>query len=261
MKVGLIGCGNIGEFLLQSINIENLLSGAEIISVFSRRSEVADRIAKKYNTTAYGDMESFLNSGIDTVVEAATVEAVREYGLKILESGADLIVSSIGAMADNSFLEAVQEVCDEKNVTVLLPPGAVGGLDLLKSAKAMGELESVSLTTRKPPTALPTGEVLEAEMTLFAGPASEAIKKFPKNINVAIALSLAGLGPDRTDVKIIADPNASKNSHTIEAKGSFGSFKVEIENNPMPNNPKTSFLAALSVLSILQNKDRSVQIG
>lgn len=128
MRLGLIGCGNIGEFLLQSINIGNHLPGVKITSVFSRRSEVASRVAEKYNAAAYGEIEDFLKSGIDTVVEAATIKAVQEYGVKVLESGSDLVVSSIGAMADNLFLEKVQEVCDKKSVAVYLPSGAVGGL-------------------------------------------------------------------------------------------------------------------------------------
>ncbi len=261
MKLGLIGCGNIGEFLLQAINIDGLLPEGEIISVFSRREEVAARVAQKFDAKSYGDIDSFLNSGIDTVIEAATVEAAQQYGLKVLENGLDLILSSIGAMADGEYVERVQKICRSKNVTMSLPSGAVGGLDILKSAKAMDGLDSVSITTRKPPTALPADQTLEEERILFEGPASEAIKKFPRNINVAIVLSLAGLGPDKTSVKIIADPNVSKNIHLIEAAGSFGTLKLEIENNPMPNNPKTSFLAALSVLAALQNKGQSVRVG
>lgn len=261
MKLGLIGCGNIGEFLLQAINMDGLLPGARITSVFSRREAVAARVAEKYNTTSYQDIDTFLHSRVDAVIEAATIEAVQDYGLKVLESGADLIVSSIGAMADPKFIENVQEICRKNNVTVSLPSGAVGGLDILKSAKSMNGLDSVTITTRKPPGALPTGETLAEEKVLFEGSASEAIKKFPRNINVAIVLSLAGLGPDQTSVKIIADPNVSKNTHVIEAGGSFGTLKLEVENNPMPNNPKTSFLAALSVLSTLQNKECLVQVG
>lgn len=117
------------------------------------------------------------------------------------------------------------------------------------------------MTTRKPPTALPTGEIVEGEKVLFEGSASDAIKQFPRNINVAIVLSLAGLGPEKTKVKIIADPAVVQNRHLVEAEGSFGNFKLNIENNPMPTNPKTSFLAALSVLSTLQNKGQSLQIG
>jgi aspartate dehydrogenase len=102
---------------------------------------------------------------------------------------------------------------------------------------------------------------LGKETVLFEGSAAEAIKKFPRNINVAIVLSLAGLGVENTKVTIIADPNIVKNNHLIEAWGSFGKLKLEIENDPMPNNPKTSYLAALSILATLQNKERIVQIG
>ncbi len=261
MKLGLIGCGNIGEFLLKAINKDGLLPEGKINSVFSRREEVAVKVAQKFNAKTYGDIDSFLNSDIDVVIEVATIEAAQEYALKVLESRKDLILSSIGVLADEGFLEDVQEICRKNNVTASVPSGAIGGLDILKSAKSMDGLDAVSLTTRKPPTALPDNQTLRGEKVLFEGLASEAIKKFPRNINVAIVLSLAGLGPDRTSVKIIADPNISKNMHLIEAAGSFGTLKLEVENNPMPDNPKTSFLAALSVLAMLQNKEHVVQVG
>jgi aspartate dehydrogenase len=96
---------------------------------------------------------------------------------------------------------------------------------------------------------------------MFEGTASDAIELFPKNINVSIILSLAGLGTEHTHVKIISDPEVEKNNHIIEATGSFGKLSLQVENNPMPNNPKTSYLAALSILSTLKNKDASILVG
>ncbi|PGS50938.1 aspartate dehydrogenase [Bacillus sp. AFS041924] len=260
MKLGLIGCGNIGQFLLQAINKDGMLPGGKIVSIYTRCEESAVQLAKDFETESYTDVEALLHSDVDLVIEAATVEAAEMYAIKVLESGKDLLLSSIGVMADSSFEDRVREVCIRKGVNVYLPSGAIGGLDILKSAKAVNGLNAVSITTRKPPGAL-SGEALEKEMVLFEGSAAEAIKLYPRNINVAIVLSLAGLGSNKTKVKIIADPSVIKNSHTIEASGAFGKLKLEIENDPMPNNPKTSYLAALSVLAKLQNKDNYVQVG
>ncbi|MEH7347225.1 aspartate dehydrogenase [Gottfriedia acidiceleris] len=260
MKLGLIGCGNIGQFLLQAINKDGMLPGGKIVSIYTRCEESGVQLAKEFETEAYQSVEALLLSDIDLVIEAATVEAAKEYAIKVLEGGKDLLLSSIGVMADVAFEERIREVCSRYAVNVLLPSGAIGGLDILKSAKAVNGLETVSITTRKPPGAL-SKEVLDKETILFEGSAAEAIKLYPRNINVAIVLSLAGLGANNTKVKIIADPIAIKNSHLIEASGAFGKLKLEIENDPMPNNPKTSYLAALSVLAKLQNKDKYVQVG
>ncbi|MFP3887632.1 aspartate dehydrogenase [Priestia filamentosa] len=261
MKLGLIGCGNIGKFLLQAINKDELLPGGKIGSIYTRRKESSSQLAKEFDAEFYGDIESFLTSDIDLVIEVATIEAAEEYALKALKAGKDLLLSSVGVMADATFEEKARELCRKNKVRVLLPSGAIGGLDILKSAKAVNGLKSVSLTTRKPPSALREAVSLEKETVLFEGSAAEAIKQFPRNINVAIVLSLAGLGVENTKVTIIADPNVVKNNHLIEAWGSFGNFKLEIENDPMPNNPKTSYLASLSILATLQNKERTVQIG
>ncbi|MFB6802629.1 aspartate dehydrogenase [Peribacillus butanolivorans] len=261
MKLGLIGCGNIGKFLLQAINKDGLLPGGKIVSIYARREEIATQLVEEFGTQSYSDVDSLLNSDVDLVIEAATIEAAEEYALKVIKSGKNLLLSSIGVMADAAYEDNIKRLCQKNNVNIFLPSGAIGGLDVLKSAKAVNGLESVCITTRKPPSALPAGSSLEEETVLFEGSAAEAIKQFPRNINVAIVLSLAGLGSEKTKVKIIADPYVLKNIHLIEASGSFGKLKLEVENDPMPNNPKTSYLAALSVLATLQNKEKSVQIG
>lgn len=99
------------------------------------------------------------------------------------------------------------------------------------------------------------------EGVIFEGSAFEDIGKFPKNINVALVLSIAGIGAHQTNVRIIADPSAVRNTYTIEAEGDFGRMRLEIENNPMPANPKTSLLAAFSILAVLQNRDNALKIG
>jgi aspartate dehydrogenase len=260
MRIGLIGGGTIGKFLLQSINIEGLLSGGKIVGIYTRNQQAAGDLATEFAVENYSDIQSLIQSNIDLVVEAATIQVVKDYATAILASGKDLVLSSIGALADVDFFQNLERICQESSTKIYLPSGAIGGLDVLKAAKSIGELESVSITTRKPPQALP-GAPADQEKVMFEGSAAEAIELFPKNINVSIILSLAGLGPEQTGVKIISDPAVRKNSHSIEATGSFGTLLLKVENDPMPNNPKTSYLAALSVLSALKNKDAVIKMG
>ncbi|MDQ0201937.1 aspartate dehydrogenase [Neobacillus ginsengisoli] len=260
MRIGLIGGGNIGKFLLQSINMDGLLPNSKIVGLYTRNELSAKQLAEQFKAECYLTIQSLIQSNVDVIIEAATVQVAKEIAAHVLKSGKDLVLSSVGALADLNFYQSLEEICIEKGTKIYLPSGAIGGLDIIKAAKSIGELESVSIITRKPPRALP-GAPTNLEHVMFEGSAADAIELFPKNINVSIILSLAGLGPENTNVKIISDPGIEKNSHIIEATGSFGKLSLHVENNPMPNNPKTSYLAALSVLSSLKNKDASILVG
>ncbi|MXQ55730.1 aspartate dehydrogenase [Shimazuella alba] len=260
MKIGLIGTGNIGQYILRSVNLERVIPKAEVAAVYTRVKPKRDAISVPYKTKLYDDFDQFIKEDLDLVIEAATIQAVEAYAARILESKKNLLLVSVGALADADFLTELKQLCDDTNTSIYLPSGAIGGLDILKAAKSVGELNSVSITTRKPPKAL-LEETVDEEVILFEGTAKDAISKFPKNINVAIVLSLAGLGVDNTKVRIIADPYVGKNNHTIEATGSFGKMTLTVENDPMPSNPKTSYLAAISVISTLKNLYNCVHIG
>ncbi|MGG1664031.1 aspartate dehydrogenase [Brevibacillus sp. NRS-1366] len=260
MKIGIIGGGNVARFLLKSINVDRRLPNCSVESVFLRRPEVASEWECDYGTRIYTDLDAFLSSGIDIVVEAATVQAVREYAEQVIARRKDLVIISVGALVDQELYQRLNELCRQLGTRILLPSGAIGGLDVIRSAMAMQQLDEVSLTTRKPPQSL-LGRMVEQEEVVFEGSATEAISRFPQNINVSIVLSLAGLGCDKTRVKIVADPRVTKNIHSIEAIGSFGQLCVKLENNPMPENPKTSHLAALSVLSTLKKQTERILIG
>lgn len=260
MKIGIIGGGTVATFLIKSINVDQKLPGSLVESVYLRKPEVADEWERTYGTRAFTDMEAFLSSGIDIVVEAATVEAVRDYAELVISKRKELVVISVGALVDPELYGRLNELCRQLGTKIYLPSGAIGGLDVIHSAMTLGQLDEVSLTTRKPAASL-LGRQVEVEEVVFSGTATEAISKFPKNINVAIVLSLAGLGCDQTSVTIVADPEATKNTHCIEAVGSFGKMSIRLENDPMPDNPKTSYLAALSVLSTLKKQTERITIG
>ena len=252
MNIGLIGAGAIGRFLLNHTKSQDTL---HISSILVRDEEKYRYLVDEYDVELYTNLNDFLKSNIDIVVEAANVEVVKQY-LKDVLKIKDMMVISIGAFSDTSLLEDVKE----SHHKLYLPSGAVGGLDLIQNVNTLEHLSSVTLTTTKPAASLLDDEVSEPTV-VFEGVAKDAIDKFPKNMNVSIILSLAGLGIDETKVRLIADPNATKNTHHVKIEGEFGEAAIEIKNNPLKENPKTSALAALSVLSTLERIENNIIIG
>ena len=262
MKIGLIGCGSIGEFLLEQLNKNKQFLNYEISAVFDARKKSTrklEKLSQIYKFEVFEDLKAFLNSNIDIVVECANIQVVKKYATQIIQQK-DLVLISVGALAEQSLYEELQSVSKLSGMKVYLPAGAIGGLELIKAANIMKGLHAVSLISRKPLAAL-SDESLVEETVLFEGSAKDAIEKFPANANVAITLSLAGLGIEKTQVKIIADPAVMKNNHTIQVQGDFGEATFTIENNPSPTNSKTSHLTALSILSTLQSLDKQITIG
>lgn len=262
MRIGLVGCGSIGRFLLEKINREKVLKNTEIVAVFDERSKSIkkiEKLASQFEFDFYRELDDFAKAPLDLIVECANIQAVKDYALTIVKEK-DLLVISIGALADESFLDELVKASKTGHRKVYLPTGAIGGLDLIKAANSLGGLEQVSLVSRKPANALENSN-LTTEKTLFEGRAKEAIEKFPENANVAIAISLAGIGIKETTVQIIADPFIKQNIHTIHLEGEFGKAELSIQNNPSPDNPNTSYLTALSILSAIQSIDDQIVIG
>ena len=255
MKIGLIGAGAIGQYLLKYINGKHH-EKMEITSVLIRDFDKYAHLKKDYRVNLYTDINEFIDSEIDIIVEAANVSVAVDLLPKIIKRK-EVMLISVGALANQETLKLVEQ---SDNRTLHLPSGAIGGLDLIQNAKGLGNLDSVSLTTRKPALSL-IDELPDKEMIVFEGPANEAIDKYPKNMNVSIVLSLAGLGMGHTKVTLIADPNVDKNIHTIHATGNFGEMELTVKNVPLLENPKTSSLAALSVFSTLERLAKKVKIG
>src|SRR5699024_601368 len=255
MKIGLIGAGAIGQYLLKYINGKHH-EKMEITSVLVQDFDKYAHLQKEYRVKLYTDLDEFIDSEIDIIVEAANVSVAVDLLPKIIKRK-EVMLISVGALANQETLKLVGQ---SDNRTLHLPSGAIGGLDLIQNAKGLGILDSVSLTTRKPALSL-IDELPDKEMIVFEGPASEAIDKYPKNMNVSIVLSLAGLGMEHTKVTLIADPNVDKNIHTIHATGNFGEMELTVKNVPLLENPKTSSLDALSVFSTLERLAEKVKIG
>jgi len=257
LNIGLIGGGAIATFLLEEIHQKNI-KNVYIRSVLVRDVQKYAHL-EEYGVTLYADAHEFADSNIDFVVEASTVEAVRNTIPTILQKK-DVGLISVGALVDGDFLQELKDIAIRHNRSLYLPSGAIGGLDLLQNAQALGGVNRVTLKTRKPAHTL-IEEKLTAEKVIFSGSARAAIAEFPKNVNVAIVLSLAGVGMDATEVQVIADPTTDKNTHTIHIEGTFGTSEMTVTNEPLPSNPRTSYLAAMSVLHLCINHTENIQIG
>lgn len=268
-SIGILGFGTIGRQLTTAI-CDGTIS-ASSVRIFDRHPERIEAFIERTDTSVGVSLsvarEFDRLLGVDLVVEAASQAAVREYAIEVLRADCDLVTVSVGALADRTLRKRVIGAAEETNQTVFVPSGAIAGLDAIKAAQS-GGLESVSLTTTKHPDGLIGAPYLEdidvheyTEPTVvFEGSAAEAAEGFPSNINVAMALSLAGIGPERTTVRIIADPNEQNNVHRIAATGAMGEIETTVRNNPSPSNPKTSYLAILSAIESLRDTD-TIRVG
>jgi aspartate dehydrogenase len=182
----------------------------------------------------------------------------------VLRAGIDLLVVSIGAMANKDVEEAILESAKQGGSRVYVASGAIGALDAIASAAVCGGLHRVTHTTRKPARAL-LEPAEAADLTepreLFRGSAREGALRFPESINVAAAVSLAGIGLDRTEVCVIADPSVDRNSHEVVAEGDFGNLRFEIHNIPTEANPKTGRLVAMSIVQALRKRHAPMVVG
>ncbi|MFQ5888377.1 MAG: aspartate dehydrogenase [Candidatus Hydrothermarchaeales archaeon] len=270
MDIALIGCGFIGEFIARAITDGKI--DADLLVVLDRHEEKMEKICRLFETRpkVARDIHDILDSDAELVVEAASIVAVRLFALDILKSKKSIMTMSTGAFADQELYDKVIETAKENNVKVYLPSGAIGGLDALRSA-SYDKIKEVTLETIKHPKSFKGApyliknkiqlEGIHKKRTLYEGNAAEAIKGFPANVNVAVALALAGIGVEKTQVKIIADPDIGQNIHTINVKGEFGEFSFNVKNLPSPKNPKTSYLAALSAIATLQKIISPVKIA
>lgn len=193
------------------------------------------------------------------VIEAASQEALRQLAPRVVGAGLPIVALSVGALGDDAFLAEIVRLAKERGGHLHVPSGAIAGLDALRGAMEAG-LDEVTLITAKPPAGFGLTNVREPRV-LYEGPAREAVQKYPKNVNVAAALSLAGIGFERTRVRIVADPTLTANTHTIVAKGAFGEMTCRVENRPSPDNPASSHLAALAVLALVRRMLSPVTVG
>ncbi len=249
-KVGLLGCGNVGHI------IAGRCDGFVVTAVYDVDTKRAQEVADLCGATVYPDFDGFMESDADIIVEAASVAAVREYAQAVLSKGKDIIVLSVGALADDALRNDIEDLATRTGRRVYIPSGAIVGLDGLKTGD-FAKITRVVLRTTKSPASL--GIATDTRMLVFKGTAVDCIREFPKNINVAVAIELAS--GVKADVELWVDPAATQNIHELIYEGEFGEVTITVRNNPSPDNPATSYLAALSILTLLRNIDRPLQIG
>ncbi len=270
MRVGIIGGGTIARLFLEHIRRGDL-GRARVVAIAGRSGRSRGReLAKAFRVPFVSDLKSLLAKRPDVVVEAASHEAVREYGEPLLRKGVALIVLSCGALCDDALRRKLERAAARSGALLSVPSGGIGGLDALKAACIAG-VDEVTIAVTKPPAAWKGIAYVEklgvdldglrAPRVLFDGTAREGVPHFPANVNIAAVLSMAGIGFDKTRLKVIADPALKHNTHYIDIKGRTGNISIKLENVPAPDNPKTAWLACYSALAALKAAKSPVRYG
>ncbi len=263
MKIAIIGFGNIGKYLASwVVNSPSF----ELSYIVARKEINKDDFDFKNEPVQFKkEVTSELINDVDIIIECATKEVVSQL-LKFKEidrTGLKLIVISTGGLYQNKAVLDTLKKCE-----VILPIGAIAGLDAIKAVN--DEIESISIQTTKHPKSLEGAPFFDSSdidlasiktaQTIWEGDVSEAVSLFPKNINVAASIYFASKC-DGLTIQIVADPNTTSNMHEITCEGDFGKIYTRTENKPSPTNPKTSFLAVKSVVSILRNMNSTIKIN
>ena len=254
MRVGIIGCGAIGTDVAM---VADSMKEITKIYLYDIKNTASKKLHKKLKKADIKPVKEFLED-VDFVIEAASQGAVIEYTVDILLAGKDLIIMSVGSLFNNKFREKIERIARENRCKIYIPSGAICGIDGIISA-SVDTIDEVTLVSTKPPVSL--GKKYSKRTVVFDGNARNAVKKFPSNINVAASLSLAGIGFDKTKVRIVVDPVVTRISHRILAHGKFGRLRAEVENMPNPRNPGSSYMASLSAIATLKRIINPIQIG
>lgn len=250
-RIAIIGLGAMGTQVLTRLRHDFPLA-AEFAALV--REQRVNEVNHVHDVTAFSTTEAVVDWRPDLVVECAGHDAVTTIVPDVLARGVDCVVASIGATAGTGVVERLQAAAEAGGARLIYASGAIGGLDALRCAQQAG-IDSVIYTGRKPPRAW-RGSPAEDDIDLdaittatafFEGNVAAAALRYPKNTNVTAAVALAGIGFVKTRVRLIADPAIEQNRHEVEVTGDFGAFEFRIRNNPLPGNPRTSMLAALSI--------------
>ncbi len=263
-SVAIGGLGAIGLSVARQLDRDP--RGLQLVAVAASSPERArQKTASFRNPPRIVDAAGLAEAEI--VLEAAPAAAFESIARPALEAGRTLVVASAGALLRNRHLI---EVAERSGARIVLPSGALAGLDAIR-ALALDEVASVVLETRKPPKGLAGApylirngvevEKIREATCVFRGTALEAAEGFPANANVAATLALAGIGPEATRVEIWADPAVMRNTHTIRVQAAAARLEIRVESEPSPDNPRTSRLAPLSVLACLRGLDAVLRSG
>ena len=270
MRIGIIGGGAIARLVLEHVRAGGL-EGIEVAAIAGRSTQSKGRaLAARYGVPFVVGLEALAAARPEAVVEAASHDAVREYAEALLSRGISFVALSGGALCDDALRARLERAAAQHRALLYVPSGGIGGLDALKAVCLAGA-EEVSIAVTKPPAAwkgIPYVERLGVDLdgldgprVLFEGSAREGVPHFPANVNIAAVLSMAGVGFDRTRLKVVADPALRYNTHFIVIRGKTGRVDLKFESVAMPENPKTSMLACFSALAAIRELGRSARYG
>jgi aspartate dehydrogenase len=263
-RVAIAGLGAIGKAVARKLDegVAGLSLNAVAVRDPARAGAFLETLSRPPAVVAL----DVLASHADIVVECAPAQLLVAIAEPVLKEGKKLVVLSVGALLSNPQLG---QIADRYNAQILVPTGALIGLDAVLAA-AEGKIQSVRMVTRKPvkglagaPFLVERGiglDDLREPLKIFSGTAREAANGFPANLNVVAALSLAGIGPDRTLVEVWADPSVTRNTHRIEVESDSASFSMTIENIPS-ENPRTGRITAHSVIALLRKLTSPIRVG
>ncbi len=263
-SIGIVGCGAIGKALLKAVEAGRL--AVRVAGVTSRTEKSArEFLSTLREPPPYLDRKQLIAAS-DLIIEAVGQTVVPALAEEVFAARKDLMVISVGALLEHPEIMGKSR---ETGCRLFVPSGAIAGLDGIKSA-SVGQVSHVTITTRKPPEGLEGAPYLverkislaglREEREVFSGSAREACRGFPANVNVSAAVSLAGVGPDKTRIRILAVPGLKRNCHDIEVEGEFGRLAIHVENVPS-ENPRTGRLTALSIIRSVQDVIDPVRIG
>lgn len=270
MRVGIIGGGTIARLFLEHIRRGDL-GDAQIVAIAGRSEGLRGKpLAQAHGVAFVSSVDGLLDAQPEVVIEAASHDAVRDYVEPLLLKGIAVIVLSGGALCDDELRARLERAAEKGGALLYVPSGGIGGLDALKAACVAG-VEEVTIAVTKPPAAwkgIPYVEKLQVDLArlrapqvLFDGSAREGVPHFPANVNIAAVLSMAGIGFDKTRLKVVADPALTHNTHFIDIRGKTGTISIKLENVPAPDNPKTAWLACYSALAALKLVKTAVRYG
>ena len=239
MKVGIIGCGAIGTLIAEAVERRIVICDELILYDFDAKKSDVLKNSLNFPVTVVASLDEMLKLEPKVIVEAASQQAAREYVERVVSAGIDLIVMSTGALLD----------LNVQSSKIHVPSGAIGGLDALSSA-ALAGVDEVVLTSRKNPRAFEMNN-REAKV-VYEGSAEEAARLYPREMNVAATLALT-VKPVKVSVQVVSDPAVQRNTHEFQVKWRFGEMFLRFANEPHPENPRTSALAAWSAIKLLQS--------
>lgn len=269
LAIGIVGCGAIGSSLAKVIS-KDLAKEAKLVSLYDvdiLKSRILSRKIIKGKGLVAVDLKALIRkSGL--VIEAASAKCSWGIAQQALIAKKNVMIMSVGGLVGN--FNSLHRLAVRNNCKVYIPSGAISGVDALKAAR-VGLIKKVTLTTTKNPLSFKGVkyvqdkgiklDLIKKDVVLFSGKAKDAVKFFPQNINVAAVLSLAGIGVDKTQVRIIASPKVTKNIHEVRVESVAGNVYTRTENILHPDNPKTSYLAVLSAVATLKNILEPIRIG